>query len=75
MQLDNSNIAVTSGSACSSKSGKPSHVLSAMGVDEELARSAVRVSLGTSNTRHEVDEFIHVLGQQCKMINSLKAIV
>ena len=75
MQFDAHEIAVTSGSACSSKTGKASHVLLAMGVEESLARSAVRVSLGMHNSKQEIDQFIRVLGQQCKMINSLKAIV
>ncbi|MDX1810326.1 MAG: cysteine desulfurase family protein, partial [Gammaproteobacteria bacterium] len=64
MQFDSHDIALTSGSACSSKSGKPSHVLMAMGVDETLARSAIRISLGADTTREEADKFLYVLGQQ-----------
>jgi len=75
MQLDANNIAVTSGSACASKSAKPSHVLSAMGVEDLQARSAIRVSFGLENTRQEIDHLINVLGQQFKLINDLKAIV
>ena len=75
MQLDANNIAVTSGSACASKSAKPSHVLSAMGVEDLQARSAIRVSFGMENTRQEIDHLINVLGQQFKLINDLKAIV
>lgn len=75
MQFDSNDIAVTSGSACSSKSGKPSHVLLAMNINEQLARSAVRVSLGMQNTKEEVDKFVNVLGQQCQMISRLNAFV
>ena len=70
MQLDEQGIAVTSGSACSSTSLKPSHVLMAMGVDEQIARSAIRVSFGLRNTKTEIDHFIHVLKMQIEAISS-----
>ncbi|MGA9854701.1 MAG: cysteine desulfurase family protein [Gammaproteobacteria bacterium] len=54
MELDKRGIAVSSGSACHSGSGKPSHVLLAMGVDEVQARSAVRISFGMHNTVDDV---------------------
>ena len=50
MQLDKAGIAVSSGSACSSGKTEPSHVLMAMGVDAELARGAIRISLGRETT-------------------------
>ena len=46
MQLDRAGIGVSSGSACSSGKTGPSHVLMAMGVDADLARGAIRISLG-----------------------------
>ena len=61
MQLDRLGIAVSSGSACASGGGKPSQTLRAMGVPEALAKSAVRVSLGYSNTEVEVATFIKTL--------------
>ena len=61
MQLDRKGVAVSSGSACSSGGGEPSHVLMAMGVDESLAKSAIRVSLGQANTFSEVNKFIEIL--------------
>jgi len=61
MQLDQKNIAVSSGSACAVGSGQISPVLAAMGVAESLAKSAIRVSLGKDNTQQEVDEFVSVL--------------
>lgn len=61
MELDRKGIAVSSGSACSSQSTEPSHVLLAMGVPEELARCAVRVSLGPENTPSEIDQFLNAL--------------
>jgi cysteine desulfurase len=58
--LDMNNVAVSIGSACSSGVSKSSHVLHAMGVDEKLAKSAIRVSLGKDNTKQEVDKFIEI---------------
>ncbi|MGH8396825.1 MAG: cysteine desulfurase family protein [Gammaproteobacteria bacterium] len=54
MELDKHGIAVSSGSACHSGSGQPSHVLLAMGVDAASARTAVRISLGMENTKEDV---------------------
>lgn len=58
IQFDMAGIAVSAGSACSSGSLKPSHVLAAMGWDESAAREVVRVSFGPSTTEPEVDRFI-----------------
>lgn len=61
MVLDQRGAAVSSGSACASGKGEPSHVLLAMGVPHEVAQGAIRVSLGKDNTAEEVDEFLQVL--------------
>lgn len=61
MKLDQKGIAVSSGSACASGGGKPSPVLAAMGVASELAKSAIRVSLGKTNTEAEIIEFTNLL--------------
>ena len=57
IQFDMAGIAVSAGSACSSGSLKPSHVLAAMGWQEEAAREVVRVSFGRATTAEEVDRF------------------
>jgi len=59
--LDLEGVAVSSGSACSSGSAEPSHVLLAMGLEPRLAASAVRFSLGWGNTEEEVDRVVEVL--------------
>lgn len=59
--LDLDGFAVSSGSACSSGKVARSHVLEAMGVDEPLAKGAIRVSLGPTSTRDEVDRFLAAL--------------
>ena len=55
MELDKRGIAVSSGSACHSGSGEPSHVLTAMGLDAATAKGALRVSVGAGNTPQDVD--------------------
>ncbi len=61
MQLDKKGFAVSSGSACASGGGQPSHALIAMGIDQPVAKSAIRVSLGQANTEADIDQFISVL--------------
>lgn len=63
MMLDRHGYAVSSGSACASGRGEPSHVLLAMGVDEPMARAAVRVSFGADNSAAEVDGLLHILSE------------
>ena len=63
MQLDRKGFAVSSGSACASGKNEPSHVLLAMGIERELARGAIRVSLGVANTAEQVDAFVDALRQ------------
>lgn len=58
MRLDLAGVALSSGSACSSGKVKSSHVLAAMGVDETLAKRALRVSLGWSTTPDDVIQFL-----------------
>ncbi len=72
-KLDRAGFAVASGSACSSANPEPSHTLLAMGVEPELARSAVRVSLGAGNTRQDVDGFLAALGENLAKLRTLTA--
>jgi len=57
MQMDLAGFAVSAGSACSSGKVRPSRVLTAMGFDDDTARSAIRVSLGATTTEDEVMRF------------------
>jgi cysteine desulfurase len=71
MQLDRAGFAVSSGSACTSGKTEPSHVLSAMGVSDDLALAAVRVSFGKDNSADEIDAFTQALsGIVDRMSNS-----
>jgi cysteine desulfurase len=59
--LDLKGVATSTGSACSSGSLEPSHVLIAMGLADEWLQGAVRFSLGSGNTLAEVDAVLHML--------------
>lgn len=69
MQLDKAGIAVSSGSACSSGKTEPSHVLMAMGVEAELARGAIRISLGRETTDADIDTLLAAFTQQMKWLD------
>ena len=61
LELDKKGICCSSGSACNSKEEKPSHVLTAIGLSSEEAKSALRVTFGEYNTKAEVDYLIQNL--------------
>ncbi len=58
MAMDLEGICASAGSACTSGSTKPSHVLGAMGLSPAEARATVRFSLGWTTTEHDVEEAI-----------------
>lgn len=60
--LDLAGICISNGSACSSGTVKPSHVLTAMGYSEAEALRALRVSTGWTTTQNDIDAFINVFG-------------
>ena len=68
--LDLEGIAVSSGSACAVGSLEPSHVLIAMGVSRELARAAVRFSLGRANTDADVEEILAAVTKVVKRLRT-----
>ena len=63
MALDLAGVAVSAGSACSSGKIKASHVLRAMGVPDDLARCAIRVSLGPESRPADVEAFLAAWGK------------
>ena len=71
--LDKKGFAVASGSACSSNSNEPSHVLLAMGIDKELAQGAIRVSMGVETTLEQVKSFITSLKMEIERLKQLAA--
>lgn len=68
LELDNAGICASSGSACTSKDPTPSHVLKAIGLDEELIKGALRVTFGDFNTKEEVDYLITNLEKSVKKL-------
>ncbi len=67
--LDMAGIAASSGSACSSGSLEPSHVLLALGQSAELARGSLRITLGKDNTAEEID---YVLEELVALVGNLR---
>ena len=61
LSLDFEGICVSSGSACTSASLDPSHVLLALGLPPEIAHGSIRLSLGRQNTEAEIDRVLEVL--------------
>ncbi len=59
--LAKKGICTSSGSACSSGLPQPSHVLLAMGLSEDIASSALRITLGKENTKEDIDYFVDEL--------------
>ena len=71
INLDLNGIAVSSGSACSSGSLEPSHVILALGVPEELAHSSIRFSLGRDTTEEEMEYTFKVLKESVEKLRSI----
>ncbi len=61
MLLNSQGIAVSSGSACTSRALKASHVLIAMGISHEIAQGSILCSLGIDNTKEDIDYFLETL--------------
>ena len=72
-KLDRAGFAVASGAACSSANPETSHVLAAMGVAPEIARGAVRVSLGAGTTQQQIEDFLNTLRTTAVSLHELTA--
>jgi cysteine desulfurase len=73
IELDKQGFAVAAGAACSSASTEPSATLLAMGVPLELARGAVRFSLGAGNSMGQIEEFLRTLAATVARLKRLTA--
>ena len=69
--LDMAGIAVSSGSACSSGSLEPSHVLLAIGIPEEIAHGSIRFTFGKDNTEEEVDFVVDKLKETVARLRAM----
>jgi cysteine desulfurase len=66
-------IAASSGSACTSGSLEPSHVLLAIGLPAEIAHGSLRLSLGRGTTREEIDKVLEVLPPIVEKLRAMSA--
>ena len=71
LSLDDKGVAASTGSACSSKELKPSHVLLAIGLNEVQAHGSLRLTLGRKNTREEVDYVVGILPEIVKKLRDM----
>jgi cysteine desulfurase len=71
MMMALKDIAVSSGSACTSASIEPSYVLRALGVGEELAHTSIRFGIGRFNTAEEVDYVAKLVIEKVKKLREL----
>jgi cysteine desulfurase len=71
IQLDLNGISASSGSACTTGSLEPSHVLTAMGVPPDIARASLRITLGKDNTRADIDYLLETLPSAVQKLRAL----
>ncbi|MFN8507284.1 MAG: cysteine desulfurase family protein [Dehalococcoidia bacterium] len=71
LALDMADVAASSGSACTTGALEPSHVLTAMGIDSDLAHASLRLTLGASNTTADIDRVLSVLPEIVARLRSL----
>jgi cysteine desulfurase len=74
LQLDNKGIAVSTGSACSSGSLEPSHVLLSIGCPPEIAHGSLRISLGRFSTESDIDYFLEVFPPIVKRLRAMSPV-
>jgi cysteine desulfurase len=74
LQLDAAGIAVSTGSACSSGSLSPSHVLLAIGRPPELAHGSIRLSLGRATTEDEIEYFLKTFPPIVEKLRSMSPV-
>uniref|UniRef100_A0A6N2MIP2 Aminotransferase class V domain-containing protein n=1 Tax=Salix viminalis TaxID=40686 RepID=A0A6N2MIP2_SALVM len=65
------DVAVSSGSACTSASLEPSYVLRALGVDEDMAHTSIRFGIGRFTTEEEIDRAIELTVQQVEKLREM----
>lgn len=74
LSLDLEGIAVASGSACSSGSIEPSHVLMAMGLSPERIQSSIRITMGKQNSKEDIDYALEVFPKVVKRLRELSTV-
>lgn len=74
MLLDMEGVAVSIGSACTSNSAEPSHVLKAMNLDDNIVKSSIRISFGKNTSRSDLDYVVEVLTKAVSQLRSISAV-
>ncbi len=74
MLLDMEGVAVSIGSACTSNSAEPSHVLKAMGLDDDEIKSSIRISFGKNTSRSDIEYVIDVIEKSVAQLRSISAV-
>ena len=72
LRLDLSGIAASGGSACTSGSMEPSHVLQAIGIEEDMSRGSIRLTLGRETTREEIEKTAQILPAIVKDLREMR---
>ena len=72
--LDDKGICASSGSACTSGSLDPSHVLLALGLPHEVAHGSLRISLSEYNTESEIDAIIEAVPQVVEYLRNMSPV-
>jgi cysteine desulfurase len=71
MMLDMQGVAVSTGSACSSKSLKASHVLSSLEIEDDFIHGSLRISLGRGNTMEDIDYVVNALQETIAKLRAM----
>ena len=71
LMISMKEVAVSTGSACSSEAVEPSHVLSAIGLDKNLMRSTIRFGVGRFNTEEEIDYVVKKVSEKVNYLRSI----
>ena len=74
LMLDDQGICASSGSACTSGSLDPSHVLLSLGIPHEIAHGSLRLSIGEYNTMEQIDHIIEVVPKVVKYLRSISPV-
>ena len=74
LRLDLAGIAASGGSACTSGSMEPSHVLQATGLEEELLKGSIRLTLGRETTAEEIENTVQVLPEIVKDLRAMRGL-
>jgi cysteine desulfurase len=73
LMMNIKDLAVSSGSACTSANPEPSHVLRALKISEDLTRASLRFGLGRSNTAEEVEFAIQAVAASVRQLRQLSS--